>query len=62
MATIPYKIEYGKICVSVKDTGLFQDIIELLKDAAENDETILPRLAEIMSKHSTEYDYSVESE
>jgi len=45
--------------VSITDTDLFRDIISLLKDLSEQDETISQRLAEIMSRHSTEYSYSV---
>lgn len=37
--------------VSITDTDLFRDIISLLKDLSEQDETILRRLDEILSKH-----------
>jgi len=59
MAKMPCNIVNGGISVRIEDTDLFRDIVELLKDAAEKDTTILPRLAKIMSKHSTEYVYSV---
>lgn len=47
--------------VSIKDTELFYDIVELLESVAEKDESIMLRLTEIMSKHSTEYYYSINS-
>lgn len=37
--------------VSVTDTDLFTDIIQLLAEAAEKDNTILKQLNEIMAKH-----------
>jgi len=37
--------------VSITDTDLFKDIIALLKDLSEQDETISQRLDEILSKH-----------
>ena len=37
--------------VSITDTDLFRDIITLLKDLSEQDETISQRLDEILSKH-----------
>lgn len=41
--------------VSIKDTELFKDIIDLLKELSEKDDTINQRLAEIMSKYDSEY-------
>lgn len=59
MAKIPCKVKDGKLCVRIEDTDLFRDIIGLLKSVALTDDTVLPRLAEIMSKHDAEHEYLV---
>lgn len=59
MAKMPYDIKDGKISVRIEDTDLFHDIIGLLESVALTNDTVLPRLAEIMPKHDTRYEYSI---
>lgn len=45
--------------ISVTDTDLFNDVLELLKKACDKDPGILEELTEIMNKHDEVYDYSI---
>ena len=45
--------------ISVTDTDLFNDVVELLKKVCDKDPEVLKELAEIMSKHDEVYDYSI---
>lgn len=62
MAKMPYKVMGGKLCVRIEDMDLFRDIIGILKSVALTDDTVLPRLAEIMSKHDAEHEYLVKED
>lgn len=47
--------------ISVTDTDLFNDVLELLKKACDKDPGILEELTEIMNKHDDVFDYSVKN-
>lgn len=60
IAKLPDWIKGGKIDITGLD--LFHEIIDLLKEVAEKDPSINYKLAEIMTKYNTEYEYTVKEE
>lgn len=47
--------------VRIADLPMFEDILKLLQELAEKDDSVGVRLAEIMTKHSPDSEYTYEA-
>lgn len=46
-----------EVSIKIENLDLFKDIIALLQELAEKDDSINDKMIDIMNRHSTDYEY-----